>query len=73
MHPRVSDSCEIRCFLTYTRDDTTIISDLETGEVFCDYFTQVFDNIRPIDDSILDRIPQRETLENLRVTPLSWR
>ena len=27
----------------------------------------------PTDDSILDSIPQRETLENLGVTPLSRR
>ncbi len=50
-------------------DGTTTISDLETGKVFCDYFTKVFNNIRPTDDSILDSIPQRETLENLGVTP----
>ena len=40
-------------------DGTTTISDLETGKVFCDYFTKVFNNIRPTDDSILDSIPQR--------------
>ena len=47
-------------------DGTTTASDLETGKVF---FTKVFNNIRPIDDSILDSIAQRETLKNLGVAP----
>ena len=32
------------------------ISDFETGKVFCDYFTKVFNNARPTDDSGLDII-----------------
>ena len=50
-------------------DGTTTISVLETGKVFCDYFTKACNNIRPTGNSILNNIAQRETLENLGVTP----
>ena len=46
-------------------DGTTTTSDFETSKVFCNYFTKVFNNIRPTDDSILDSITQHETSENL--------
>ena len=49
-------------------DGATTTSDLETGKVFCDYFTKVFNNSCPTEDSILDSITQHETLENLGVT-----
>ena len=50
-------------------DGTTTNSDFETGKVFWDYFTKVFNNTRPTDNSVLDGFPQHETLENLGVTP----
>ena len=46
-----------------SRAERRTASDLETGKVFCDYFTKVFNNIRSTDDSILDSIAQRHTLE----------
>ena len=50
-------------------DGTTTISDLETGKILRNYFTKVFNNICLTDDSILDSIKQRETLENLGIAP----
>ena len=44
-------------------------SDAETGEIFCKHFEKVFNNIRPIDDSVLEGISQRETMEELGGAP----
>ena len=49
-------------------DETATTLNLETGKVFCDYFTKVFNNVRLTDDSVLDSIAQRETFENLGAT-----
>ena len=51
-------------------DGSTTTSDLlETGKVFCNYFTKVLNNIFPTDDFILDSIAQCKTFENLGATP----
>ena len=50
-------------------DDTLSKSDAETGEIFCKHLKKVFNNIRPIDESVLEDISQRETMEELGVAP----
>ena len=42
----------------------------ETGEVFCKYFEKVFNNIRPIDESVLEDISQRDVLHEHGSIPL---
>jgi len=44
-------------------------SDAETGEMFCKHFEKVFNNVRPIDESALEDVTQRETMEEHGVTP----
>jgi len=50
-------------------DGTFTKSDAEAGEIFCKHFEKVFNNVRPIDESVLDGVEQREMLNELGVTP----
>ena len=50
-------------------DGTFTKSDAEAGEIFCKHFEKVFNNVWPIDESVLDGIEQREMLNELGVTP----
>ena len=44
--------------------------DEETGKVFCNYFEKVFNNIRPIDESVLEVITQCEVVHEHGVISL---
>ena len=51
-------------------DGSLTKSDEETGEVFCKYFEKVLNNIRPIDESALEDISQREVPHDRGIIPL---
>jgi len=44
-------------------------SDTGAGEIFCKHFQKVYNNVRPIDKSVLDGVEQRETMDELGVAP----